>query len=222
MSHPASQFLHRGDTHLDFLKEAYILLILAYEDLKAENYDVNSKNENRIRDDLVVIAEKKETNLNFEWDTESRNLKKANRIDISLITPLGLGAGIEKRIGIECKIISASGTEYIDNKASHSRKNNPTNGIMSFVSGKYASQMPLAGMIGFIKNGIISDKIEKIKELLNNHSDITTDQNLESYEFKEGFNASYESKHQRENNDPIVLYHLFFSFTAIPHTISPS
>jgi hypothetical protein len=204
MIHSASQFVHSKDTHLDFLKEAYYLLIFAYEDLKVKGYDVSKKNENKIRDDLVQIAKKEGVSTKLRFITEFPDLKNNSRIDIQLITPLSLNDGEKSDITIECKIIGES--KYINN-----------NGICSFSSNKYASEMPLAGMIGFIKEGDISHKIEHLKHLLDNHPDIITDQNLEPYEFESNFKESYKSKHQRKGNKPIVLYHLFFDFVIEPY-----
>jgi hypothetical protein len=200
MSNSASTFLHNHDTHFGFLKESYILLIVAYEELRDGNYKTSGKNENNMRDDIVRIAEKKETSLKFEWDTESRDLLNTNRVDITLITEAGLGEGFDKRITIECKIVGEN--EYINR-----------NGISSFVSNKYAEKMPLAGMIGFVKTGNTTKKVEKIKQLLNQHTTIQTTQNLEFYECTKTFSQSYKSQHQRYANKSIDIYHLFFDFT---------
>lgn len=213
MVNSASQFSHYGNTHLDFLREAYLLLILSYEELSSQNYNTSNKNENQIRDDLVIIAAQKESTLQFEWDTESRNLQKKNRIDITLITPLSLGKGFEKRLGIECKVVK-DGSEYIDTASSHSRTSNPTNGIMSFISGKYCQNLPIAGMIGFVKKGKIDDKISGIIQRLLSHADIKTTRNLEYYEIKGGFSHSYDSEHKRVNTNFIRIYHLFFNFVS--------
>ena len=213
MNSSTSQFSHSNDAYLGILEEAYSLLIHSYKDLKCQGYNPKDKREPKIRDDLVRIAQHKESRLAFGWFTEFRDLERENSVDIALIDPLHLNKGVKKAIAIECKIVS-NGREYIDTKKNHSRVNSPTNGIMSFISNKYASCMPLAGMIGFIKEEDTEDKIQKIKERLSKHTDITTTQNLEFYEIEEGFNRSYESKHERKKNKPIAIYHLFFDFTV--------
>ena len=74
--------------------------------------------------------------------------------------------------------------------------------------------MPLVGMIGFIKNGDLKIKIDNIKNLLKNHPDITTLNNLIPYPVTTNFNYSYYSIHNRENNlGNISIYHLFFDYT---------
>lgn len=213
MNTSASKFLHCGNTYLDFLREAYVLLIVSYKELLFIKYDAKDKNENQIRDDLVKIAEQKEATLQFDWDTESRNLQKENRIDITLITPLSLGKGFERRLGIECKVIK-DGSEYIDTANSHYNISNPTNGIMSFISGKYCQKLPIAGMIGFVKEGNIDNKISRIIQRLQKHTDIITKKNLIFFEIKNDFFNSYESEHERPSTINIKIYHLFFDFVS--------
>lgn len=200
MNNSVSIFQHYGDIHLEFLKEAYNLLILAYKDLKLQKYNADSKNENTIRNDLVKIAkEKKDSDMQLRFITEFPDLKENSRIDIQLITALSMKEGEGSDITIECKIVG--GNQYVNK-----------NGISSFVSNKYASSMPIAGMIGFIKNGDVSEKIKKINELLDMHLNIITDENLQYYKLKTDFSESYQSIHQRKSNGTIALYHLFFDF----------
>jgi hypothetical protein len=207
----AAVFKFNRGTHLEYIRTAYKFLIEAYQQLIEHQYNCESKNENIIRDDLVRIAEtKKDAKMFFTWETESRDIINSNRIDIKLITPFSL---IDKTnsITIECKIIGEE--KYIDNQNSFEREN-PTNGIMSFITGKYARYMPLAGMIGFIKEGDIQTKIKKIQQRLAKHNEIETIQNLNAYFIEENFKYSYHSIHKRNNNlKEISIYHLFFDYT---------
>ncbi len=204
MKNNANNFQFYKGTHLKYLLDAYNLLILSYYDLLSEGYDVNHCNENKIRDDIVKIAEKLPTILKYDWITESRDLDKVNRIDIDLINPLSLGEK-EKRLKIECKIVGEN--SYINR-----------NGINSFAEGKYSSKMFLAGMIGFIKDGKIENKIENIKNKINNHKTIKTTKNLTPYKIDEKFKHSYFSQHRRiKPLFKIDLYHLFFDFTITSH-----
>ncbi len=207
----ASDFKYTIDIHLDYIKIAYKFLIEAYQELINNNYIADKKNENKIRDDLVRIAKSKK-NITFPilWITEFQDIKSNNRIDIGLATPQSL---IDDSIviKIECKIVGED--KYIDTKKSFERKN-PTNGIMSFITGKYSPDMPLAGMIGFIKDGEIQNKIRTIRQRLKNHNNIMTLQNLSKYLIKKEFEYSYHSKHERMNDlKNISIYHLFFDFT---------
>ncbi len=205
----ASVFKHSFGSHLDYIKIAYVFLIEAYEDLIRNNYIAN--NENRIRDDLVKIAKlKKNTKFPFRWITEFPDIKRNNRIDIDLATPQSL-LDDSSAIKIECKVVGVN--EYIDSKKTFKRINSPTNGIMSFISGKYSPKMPLAGMIGFVKEGDISVKIDRIKKKLQEHQDIVTIQNLTHFTICSNFKYSYHSKHKRSNLKDISIYHLLFDFS---------
>ena len=207
----ASVFKYSTGSHLDYIKIAYEFLIEAYQELSKKNYNARENNENKIRNDLVKIAKsRKKSKLPFLWITEFPDIENNNRIDIALATPQSL-IDESNAIKIECKIVGEN--KYIDTKKSFEGKN-PTNGIMSFITGKYSPQMPLAGMIGFIKTGEIHDKIDRIKKRLQDHKEITTHQNLTKHPIKENFKYSYDSKHKRINNlKDISIHHLFFDFT---------
>jgi hypothetical protein len=211
MSIDASVFRFTTGSHLEYIKIAYTFLIEVYQEQIKNRYNASENDENTIRDDLVKIAKKKKNiELLFNWITEYTNIENKTRIDIAIVTPQSFGNDA-KYINIECKIVGED--KYIDNKKSFERKT-PTNGIMSFISGKYASQMPLAGMIGFIKEGKIETKINKIENRLKKHDDITTHQNLTIYPINKNFGFCYHSIHDRENELPeISIYHLFFDFT---------
>jgi len=200
----ASVFQHSDGFHLTYLSEAYRILIASYSEmLTKNNYTGVSCNENKLRDDLIKIAETKESNLKFEWVTESRNLVKSNRIDVTLITPYSLGLGFEKQIGIECKIVGVD--SYVNG-----------NGIISFISGKYTSQMPIAGMIGFITVPTVKSKVDEINKKLKEHTQIKTNKYLLFYKFVDGFNESYHSNHDREKQLPSIdIYHLMFDCSSI-------
>ena len=214
MSMDASAFLYNAGSHLKYLEIAYTFLIEAYQKQLKDKYQARNNNENKIRDDLVLIAKtKRDSNFPFRWITEYPDIENNNRIDIDLATPQSL-IDETTALKIECKIVGED--KYIDNKKSFYRKDSPTNGIMSFITGKYSSKMSLAGMIGFIKDGKIDNKIRNIKTRLENHIDIKTSQNLETYPLKEKFNYSYHSIHERYSNlDKISIYHLFFNYSLV-------
>jgi len=206
----ASLFLSSSGSHYHYLKIAYTFLIDAYQEITQNSYDASQNNENTIRNDLIKIAKnKKNISFPFRWITEYSDIENNNRIDIDLATPKSLPDD-SYAIKIECKIVGED--KYIDTKQSFEGKC-PTNGIMSFITGKYSPKMPLAGMIGFIKEGKIQDKIIRIKSRLETHKDIKTFQNLSKIILKKGFEYSYHSKHGRVNGlKSITIYHLFFDF----------
>ncbi len=212
MSIDASAFGFNTGTHIEYLKIAYTSLVEAYQQQITNSYNATNINENSIRNDIVIIAKtKKNFDLPFRWITEFPDIDNNNRIDIDLATPLSL-IDESNAIKIECKIVGED--KYIDTKKSFERTNSQTNGIMSFITGKYSPKMPVAGMIGFIKEENINIKIKKIKKRLEKHSDITTLQNLKAYLIKDDFKYSYFSIHDRDNDlRKISLYHLFFDYS---------
>lgn len=206
----ASIFIKKTGTHLHYIREAYKFLIESYLELIDNGYDSKLRDENKIRNDLVRIAEKKNSVLVFQWITERPDLNNNSRIDILLVTPLSLGDS-SKNINIECKIVGED--KYIDTPSSFSKKSSPTNGIMSFLSGKYSEKMLLAGMIGFIKDGDIVDKISKIEKRIEKYHNSNTCEILTKYEIVSNFDYSYFSKHIKlDNSSEITIYHLFFNF----------
>jgi len=212
MDMDATSFKYCIGSHNDYIKTAYEFLIEAYQELIKNKYNVCNNNENSIRDDLVKIAKLKKNNLlPFRWITEFPDIENHNRIDIDLATPQSL-VDESEAIKIECKIVGED--KYIDTRKSFENSNSPTNGIMSFITGKYSPQMPIAGMIGFVKEGEIQIKIDRIIERLKKHNDIQTIQNLKKNPMKTNFEYCYNSKHKRTNNlNDILIYHLFFDFT---------
>ncbi len=197
----AEYFIFKTGTHFKYLQTAYKLLIEAYNELQSKKYNIANCNENKIRNVLVRVAKKKKSELFFYWITEFPDIERNNRIDIELITPYSLKDD-EKTIKIECKIVGEN--NYINR-----------NGINSFVEGKYSSEMFLAGMIGFIKDGKIENKIENIKNRIKNHKEIKTTKNLTECTIDKKFKYSYFSQHKRTKPlSKIDLYHLFFDFTA--------
>jgi len=200
----ASVFRH--EFLFPYLNEAYSILIKSCSDILRSGKKYTIYNENILRDDLLRIAELKNKNLQFVWDTESRNLQSNEvRIDISLIYSLNIKS-VEERISIECKLISLKKCkDYIDR-----------NGIISFVNGKYSSKLPISGMIGFQENDNLNDIIIKLNKLLRSHSNIKTIQDLKYFSITNSFKDSYSSNHKRTKNfPPIEIYHLFFDFKKL-------
>lgn len=202
----ASQFAFSEDAHYIFLEAAYSYLITAFLELQEQGYNPTEKDENSIRDDLVRLAKKmKKDEPLLRFFTEFPDLEKNGRIDIQLVTGLSMRAGEENDITVECKIVGEY--EYVNR-----------NGISSFTTSKYGANMPLAGMIGFIKDGDINVKIEGIKKRLDKHSTIKTTSNLEKFVFDSSFDQSYLSQHEKLDGSALKLYHLFLDFSSAQPT----
>lgn len=202
----ASVFSFGGGFHALHLREAMTMLSSAYEIL-ANELTYTHYNENKLRDDLVRYVPPKREGVLMSFDTESRNLDLDNvRIDITIVTLQVLcepDDDFEKRITIECKIIGVD--QYINR-----------NGIISYVEGKYASHLPVAGMIGFIFGNEPETIKERINFKLKKHKKIYTLQFLQPYLLDNNFSNSYTSKHNRDNSlPPIEIYHLLLNYTAL-------
>lgn len=202
----ASIFSFGDGYHAMYLQEAMNMLSVGFKKLSSEiKYD-DDYNENKLRDDLVKNIPSKREGVVMTFDTESRNLDKDNvRIDITIITLEVLSQPLddfEKRITIECKIIGVD--QYINR-----------NGIISYVEGKYASQLTVAGMIGFIFKGSPDSVKDEINEKLKKHTVIKTIAFLDYNELDSKFPGSYKSTHERNKLTPIDIYHLLLDYSAL-------
>lgn len=199
------------DKIFPYLKDAFRVLNEAYKKIYDEKSvtpyspPTNKKKwdlENILTEDLVRITERIPTQLPYEWDIESRNLRKKNRIDITIIYALGLGFGY--RLGIECKRVD-SGNELC--------RNYYEKGIKRFVTGYYSEQMQIAGMLGFIQK----DDVTQIVSNINRHLPaLTTLRPLHSVSMAEQVYLTYLSRHKRDKNlGEIKIYHLMLDYINI-------
>ena len=202
----ASEFIFGDGFHAMYLQEAMNMLSDSYKRVCDETKYDDSYNENKLRDDLVRLRPPKRPGIQMTFGTESRNLDKDNvRIDITIITLEVLSRpedDFEKRLTIECKIVGVD--QYINR-----------NGIISYVEGKYASQLPVAGMIGFVFDGTPESAKDKINEKLNVHATIKTIAYLDYYALNNNFSNSYKSTHERNNKlPPIDILHLLLGYSS--------
>tara|TARA_B100000446_G_C10501502_1_gene323339 strand:+ start:518 stop:1135 length:618 start_codon:yes stop_codon:yes gene_type:complete len=167
--------------------------------LKIIKSDILIKNnENEIRD--IFISDqfldnhlfKQELDLiEFKFDKEIQT--KDGRVDIRVLNMIDEMKGNYKPYYyIECKRIKGDKTynDYYSN-----------NGINRFINGKYPTYLKENAMIGFVVNNIdIEENSLKISGLI-------------KYNFIDGFNYSYISKHTIHNEEEITLYHLMLNFS---------
>lgn len=199
------------DKVFPYLKDAFKVLNEAYKKIYVEKSvtpyspPADKKKwdlENILTGDLVRIAERIPTQLPYEWDSESINPRKKNRIDITIIYTLGIG--FEKRLGIECKRLD-SGNELCSNYYEK--------GIKRFVTGYYSEQMPIAGMLGFIQEGDVTQIVSNINRHL---PALTTLRPLHSVSMVEQVRLTYLSRHRRDKNlGEIKIYHLMLDYINI-------
>ncbi|MCK4765494.1 MAG: hypothetical protein KAW12_25050 [Candidatus Aminicenantes bacterium] len=194
-----------------YLGDAFRVLYEAYRIILVEKRKspytkpVSKKNwhlENILTEDLIETAVDIPRRLDYQWDTESKDPKKKNRIDITIIYSLRLG--FEKRLGIECKRLKDDAQlcrEYYEN------------GIKRFVTGYYSEKMPMAGMIGFIQEGGIKEIIRRIDTYLDKQ---TTTQSLTIKKIIENIEYTYFSSHNRDvDSGSIALYHMMLDYREI-------
>jgi hypothetical protein len=199
------------DKLFPYLKDAFRVLNEAYKRIYTERlrnpYTKRTDKkkwdlENILTEDLVRIAEGIPTQLSYEWDHESKNLSKKNRIDITIIYALGLG--FEQRLGIECKRLKNNNRlckEYYEN------------GIRRFATGYYSERMPIAGMIGFIQEGNAPQIVLNINQRLDQ---LDTIQLLQAISLVEQVRFTYLSQHKRRGNlGEIKLYHLMLDYIKL-------
>ncbi len=159
--------------------------------------------ENTITGDLVRIAETIPRSLPYEWDSESRDPEKKNRIDITIIYVLGLG--FEKRLGIECK--------RLDDGSDLCREYLGDDGVQRFVTGYYSEKMPLAGMIGYIQKGREAEIIAHLNSRLPKNGTI---QSLEQISLISDTRSTYSSIHKRcTQPGEIEIFHLMLDYTRL-------
>lgn len=204
---PQNPFQYSRPVQIGILNASCSLLVKEYRDLMSAGFEASDKDENKIRDELVRGANRQKlldpvtSSMQFFMTSERPDLEENSRIDINILTPTSLTDNGATAITMECKIVGEN--SYINR-----------NGLNSFISGKYSAGTDIAGMIGFIKEGDITDKVEGIKTRLENHPTISTTRNLERNEILEGFEHSYESEHERTELSDITIQHLFFDFVV--------
>lgn len=107
---------------------------------------------------------------------------------------------------IECKRLKFADSKYLDE------------GIRRFVQLKYAESETSAGMVGFVIGGDIDKIVKNLKPKIKEFHYTT------GFEFLLEKNCvnwkhSFQSRHNRDNDVPIHLYHMFFDFIQLGQEI---
>jgi hypothetical protein len=91
-------------------------------------------------------------------------------------------------------------------------------GIKRYVENTYARAVPIAGMIGFVEAGDIikiKDDINLRLKKLNESAELKTNRLLTFFQITDDFDYSFSSNHDRVNNTPIGIHHLFLDYSPI-------
>lgn len=192
--------------------EILVFMIYCYQEiLKNESYNEGDYDEDILRNDLKRYLESNQERLIHKvcFRTESATIdsktkKTKGRIDISVIYSLGLHS--ENDITFECKRLAndKKNQDYIKD------------GLMDFVSGKYAEKMPVGGMIGFVEKGNIKTICADLKKKIHNKSLTNIKGKFTTTKVQDDFEHSYKSEHKRnKSTGNIIIYHLIFDYTGI-------
>ena len=93
-------------------------------------------------------------------------------------------------------------------------KNYYEKGILEFINVKYSPKTNYAGMICFVEK--IPEKFNDINEIIHKLNNYLKNKNVNILQPGEHeFKYAYKSKHERTNNECMVLTHLFFDYTSI-------
>ncbi len=191
-----------------FRKDAHQLLAWGYEDSL-------SKIHRNLQEEEITgfIGEAIEERLN-DPNTDQR----FDRYSLHIEKPISSqGRTGKQRLRLDI-VIEDSGlrprTEYIFEakrlcKGSHSiGKYTGKDGMQCFINGRYASQYPEAGMIGYLQsdnyNYWENELTRKLNEAHNNQL-----HQLQCIEITPSLGHEYLSKHQRTSGQPITIYHIF-------------
>lgn len=193
----------------DYLQDAFRVLHISYTNilsLKKENKYQKPESaerwflEDEITDDLIVDEFNFEKRLDYSILPQYKNIKAKSRIDIAVHCRLDFGKYYN--IEIECKLLKKNNINYIID-----------GGITKFKTNKYSEKLPLAGMLFYNTEGLIDNNIELLKQSI--EKKINQDEILKQTEIFENFSFSYQSKHERINNDDIDLYSCAFDFSSV-------
>lgn len=187
-------------------------LIVCYNIMISDNVSL-CNNENKIRDYMLYNYLKKQsfkvehgvTNYLFDPELPENN----GRIDIRVM-PLNPFVNDDAYYIIECKRLDAvnqNGTSGLN--AEYIKE-----GVSRFVSTKYSTYYKTNGMIGFVVDPIdLNQNVSSINNLLaTSFIEANTTQNLQYREIVVGFDFSYFSCHNVEENN-VVIYHLMFDLS---------
>ena len=190
------------------------LLIYSYKRIIKERKFKITDNEDFLRNILVKyylrIYNQKFQLEYYYFHTESAMINSDYRssgfIDISVGT-IGPSINPDDYYIFECKRLNGSNRKaraYVDE------------GINRFISGKYFSDSPFAGLIGFIQCGNLKKNLEKIENIMKEEDLLKARDLLENIEIEKSFKNIYYSSHDGSNIlSEIEIYHIMFDYSEI-------
>lgn len=190
------------------------LLIYSYKRIIKDRKFKTTDNEDFLRNilvkDYLVVYRQKFQLEYYYFHTEpaiiDSNYKSSGFIDIKVGTT-GRSINPDDYYIFECKRLDESigrGRAYVDD------------GIYRFISGKYFSDSPFAGLIGFIQHGDLKRILENIENIMKEDDFLKENDLLENIEIEKSFKNIYYSNHDRCNTlGEIEIYHIMFDYSGI-------
>jgi hypothetical protein len=198
----------RSALRIPNINEEFISLIS-----RAWTINVNSFSstdlEDQITRDLVGWMKIELRNTDACWGVHSQAevLKSSNlgrqrvigRVDITITI-----AAYE--IIYECKRLNLIQGQRRKSKASDYVKQ----GVFRFLSGKYAAEDTLGGMVGYVMDGSVSSARKSVKSCLNKYSSWLSIMDPDGHPPQIGM-CRFRTQHERENDlSPITIQHILF------------
>ncbi len=179
--------------------------------------DINLLSENKIRNELQYDIEHNNNiitdyinNETITFNSEPQIVKENEiyRTDIKLFC-----SWFRRSFIIECKKFNPYNNDYIQGHFNKEKNKHEYNGIERFTERIYAEKDEYAGMLGFICTGDINIRFKDLKAKVRNYklannSEKLLNQKSVNWEF------SFQSKHIKNNDSEIHLYHLLFDFRS--------
>ena len=183
------------------------IVVEAYRKLNSDNIVEEDWCEDRITRELYIRIQViwKRTKLDFiipchQYPDFTKQKQRGRPPTIDFAFRLGFTES--SYFGFECKLVDYSRRsirEYVDN------------GMIRFISGKYAYKESVGGMVGYLIGCKVSRVVELINEEILNKMDISDC--LEVGDPIKWFKDVYISRHTKIGcGSSITLHHLFFSF----------
>jgi hypothetical protein len=89
-------------------------------------------------------------------------------------------------------------------------------GLQCFVQGVYASEHPEAAMIGYLQSNNAIYWETELHRSFKDSPDLCINQLLQKTQVLSSITDVWTSEHEREENAPIVIYHIFLDCSAAP------
>lgn len=208
-------FTARYSSHKEVIEKLYLkAFINSFERLRSIK-GINSFKENDIRDRFqydfensnpVIIKYIANRTITFNSESQIIEEHEKYRTDIKLFC-----AWYREHFVIECKLLRFASQVYIKGRYDKNKCKYEVNGIERFVTLTYSKHDQYAGMLGFIIKGIPERIIENLKTKVSPFYPSHEMQSLLNQKCG-GWALSFQSKHLRQDDRPIHLYHLFFDF----------